>query len=133
MRRGIPGQEGQGLVEYAMVLVLLVIAVLVTLMGFGYKVANVLYNPIVEQFDSGPLLAVAAERTGGGHGNDVVVTIAVDLTTSVSVSDSQSGQSTSTVCAETCQVTLSAVGHRRGTVTVTVGGDRGMAWYPRQP
>ena len=116
-----------------MILVLVIIALLVTLMAVGIRIANVLYNPIVEQFDSGPLLGVVAERTGGGHGNDLVVTIAVSSSTSVSVTDSQSGQSASTSCTETCQVTLIAVGHERGDVTVTAGADIGMAWYPPQP
>ncbi len=126
------GQEGQGLVEYGMILVLVVIVLVYSLMSLGITVHNTLYNPIVEQFDEGPLRGVMPERTGGGHGNDVVVTIAVSTSTWVTVTDSQSGQSASLACTDTCQITFIGVGHERGTVNVTAGTDTGMGVYPPQ-
>jgi Flp pilus assembly pilin Flp len=46
------GEIGQGLVEYAMILVLVVIAVMATLMALGVSVQDVLYVPIVDAFTS---------------------------------------------------------------------------------
>jgi hypothetical protein len=133
MKGGTPGQQGQGLVEYAVILVLVVIGVVISLMSFSITIGNVLYNPIIEQFDKGPLLGIIAQRAGYGNGNDVIVTITVSGTTSVTVTDSQSGQTVSTACTGTCQVTLIGVGHEHGTVTVTGGIDTGTARYPPQP
>jgi hypothetical protein len=116
-----------------MILVFVIIAVLTAVMVLGISIGSVLYNPIVEQFDSGPLRGVVAQRTGARHGNDVAVRMTVSQSTTVTVTDLQSEQSASLGCTETCQVTLLDVGHGAGTINVTAGGDTGRAGYPPKP
>ena len=123
-------QEGQGLVEYALILVLVAVVVIASLLVLGPTVAQA-YCKVVGALQpgscaantasssNGVITSVSANRTGGGNGNDVVVTITVSSNTSVTVSDSQSGGTAGATCASSCSVTLSGVGQNAGTVTVT--------------
>lgn len=133
-------EKGQGLVEYALILVLVAIIVIVVLLLLGPAIGNVFSNvkeAIVSPGKTGggveeenTLLSASAARTGGGSGNDVVVTVSVSKSTSVTATDSQSGHSTSFGCSGTCQGTITSVGFNAGTVTVTAGGDSLSAGYP---
>lgn len=82
-------QKGQGLVEYALILVLVAVVVIAILLTLGpvvgevfSKVTRVLGGPA-----PGVLTSISAARTGGGNGNDVVVTITVAKNTSVTATD----------------------------------------------
>src|SRR5574341_2622164 len=122
-------EEGQGLVEYALILVLIALVVIGILLMLGPVVGNVFSNVVVALASSGPITSVSAERTGGGHGNDVVVTVTVSASTTLTATDSQSGQSTTFACSGTCQRTLTGVGDAAGSITVTGGGGSATAGY----
>ena len=123
-------EEGQGLVEYALILVLIALVVIGILLLLGPVVGNVFSNVVVALAASGPITSVSAERTGSGHGNDVVVTVTVSTSTTLTATDSQSGHSTNFTCSGTCQRTITGVGDAAGTITVTGGGGTATAGYP---
>ena len=126
-------EEGQGLVEYALILVLVALVVIGILLMLGPVVGNVFSNVVVAfqgVAASGPITSVSAQRTGGGHGNDVVVTVTVSTSTTLTATDSQSGHSTNFTCSGTCQRTITGVGDAAGTITVTGGGGTATAGYP---
>lgn len=121
-----PDERGQGLVEYALILVLVAIVVIAILLLMGPEVSQV-YCRVANSLQPGScgaLKTVTAVRTGFGHGDDVVVFMTVKQSTSVTVSDSQSGKSATTSCNGSCTVTITNVGHHSGTMTATdnVGG-----------
>ena len=131
------GERGQGLVEYALILVLVAVVVIAVLIILGPVVGNV-FSSVTEALlnpggTNGPLVNVSAERTGGGSGNDVNVTVTVSRSTTVTATDSQSGHSTSFSCSGTCVGTIAAVGFAAGTVTVTADGDSLTVGYPVKP
>lgn len=112
-------EAGQGLTEYALILVLVAVVVIVVLAILGPAVGNVFSNIVVAIQANGVISSVSAERTGYGTGNDVVVTVNVSTNTLVTARDSQSGASQSTQCNGSCTLTLTGVGHNAGKVTVT--------------
>lgn len=112
-------QAGQGLAEYALILVLVGIVVIAILMILGPVVGDVFSNVVAQLEGSGAITSVSAERTGFGSGNDVVVTITVSTNTSVNVTDSQSASPKTAQCNGSCVVTFYGVGPNAGTVTVT--------------
>ena len=128
-------QAGQGLVEYALILALVAVVVIVILALLGPAIGNVFSGVVTQLWGgggaAGVITGVSADRTGGGNGNDVVVTIAVSVNTTVNVSDSQNATPVTNVsCNGSCQVTLLAVGSNAGTVTVTaVAGGTATADY----
>ena len=131
------GERGQGLVEYALILVLVAVVVIAILIILGPAVGNV-FSSVTEALlnpggTNGPLVSVSAERRGGGQANDVDVTVTVSRSTTVTATDSQSGHFTSFSCSGTCVGTITAVGFAAGTVTVTADGDLLTAGYPAKP
>ncbi|MEW5957566.1 MAG: hypothetical protein AB1801_07575 [Chloroflexota bacterium] len=114
-----PNDSGQGLVEYALILVLVAIVAIGILRILGPAVGTV-FSRVTNVLGYSVITGVSAERTGNGHGNDVVVTINVSSATAITVTDSQSGQ-TQTVpsCSSSCSVTLSGVGPAAGTATIS--------------
>ncbi len=132
--------EGQGLVEYALILVLVAVVVIAILTILGPQVGNV-FSRVVAGLNVGtssggggstnPATITAVSTLRGGA--DVVVSITVSASTNVTVVDSQSGQSRNASCNGTCHVTMSSVGPNAGTVTVTATGGSSMsAPYPVQ-
>jgi pilus assembly protein Flp/PilA len=126
-------ERGQGLVEYALILVLVAIAVIAILFVLGPVVGSVFSN-IVDNMglSNNTITSVNATRTGEGSGNDVIVSISVSTNTTVNVSDSQDAAPVQNVpCNGSCVVTLSAVGFNSGQVTVvaSAGGTK-TANYP---
>ena len=137
--------KGQGLVEYALILVLVAVVVIAVLTLLGPQVGNV-FSRIIDG------LSVVDGSGGGGGGSvsppasadvtgvsafrggpDVVVSISVSANTNVAVTDSQGGKTASTGCNLSCTVTLPAVGPDPGTVTVTADGGSSMSdSYPAQ-
>ena len=129
-------QKGQGLVEYALILTLVAVVVIGVLITLGPIVGEVFskVNRVLGGTSSGAITSVSAARTGGGNGNDVVVTLTVSKSSSVTAFDSQSGQSKTTACRGSCTVTLTGVGASSGTVTVTaVEGGTASTGYPVKP
>lgn len=140
MKRRGRQADGQGLVEYALILVLVAVVVIAILTILGPQVGNV-FSRVVDG------LTVGSASVGGGGGggstatitsvdafrggNDVGVNITVSANTNVTVTDSQSGQSVNVGCDGACSVTLTAVGPDAGTVTATADGGSSMsANYP---
>ena len=136
MKKFFTCEKGQGLAEYALILVLVAIVVIAILLLLGPTVGNV-FSEIVENIlvGRGVITSVSAARTGvGGTGNDVVVTIAVSVNTSVTVSDSQDAATVTASCPGNCAVTLVGVGHNPGTVKVrAAAGGIATANYPAKP
>ena len=137
MKKSFIREEGQGLVEYALILVLVAIVVIAILLLLGPVIGNVFSNVVVAlQQEAGtpsPITHVSAGRYGGGNSNDVWVTVTVSGSMSVTATDSQSGHFTTFTCAGTCSGTITAVGDNSGTVTVTAGGYSASAGYPLKP
>ena len=133
MKKPFTHEEGQGLVEYALILILVAIVVIAILLLLGPVVGNVFSNVVgVLQKEAGmpsPITHVSAGRYGMA-GNDVWVTVTVSESMSVTATDSQSGHSTTFTCGGTCSGTIAAVGHNPGTVTFTAGGYSASASYP---
>ncbi len=124
-------RRGQGLVEYALILILVAVVVIIILAILGPAIGNV-FSRVMASLGGGVITSVSATRTGGGNGNDVVVTITVSQNTTVNVSDSQNAAPQNNVpCNGTCTVTLLGVGFNPGTVTVTAAaGGSATASYP---
>ena len=136
MKRIFIHEKGQGLVEYALILVLVAIVIIAILLLLGPTVGNVFSDIVVYIKEGrGVITSVSAARTGGGTGNDVDVTITVSTNTSVTVRDSQDAATGSDQpCNGSCTVTLSGVGHNAGTVTVrAAAGGIATASYPAKP
>lgn len=126
-------EKGQGLVEYALILVLIAIVVIVILALLGPAVGNVFSNVMIPIRGHGVISGVSAQRTGGGS-NDLLVSVSVSTNTSVTISDSQSGGSFTVSCNGSCSVTFIGVGFDAGTVTVTAAaGGLMTVTYPVKP
>ena len=131
-RSEVAAEKGQGLVEYALILVLVAIVVIAVLLTLGPVVGEV-YSEVTGGLGYTPITSVSTARTGSGHGNDVEVTITVSSDTSVTATDSQSGQSATTTCSSSCTITLTGVGDAAGRVTVYAdsGGSRSAPYDTR--
>lgn len=126
-------EQGQGLVEYALILILVAMAVMAILTLLGPQVGDAYSRVIVAlSFGNGPITGVMAERTGHGAGNDVTVQVTVSEDTTVTIKDSQSGQTRTMSCSSSCQHTFTGVGHSGGTVTATAEGGGMSAGYDAQ-
>ncbi len=123
-------EEGQGLVEYALILVLVAIVVIAILLQLGPVVSDV-FAEVVSALGYSNITNVSAERTGHGNGNDVDVTITVATNTTVTIEDSQNADTLENQsCNGSCTFTLTGVGAQAGTVTVTdeIGGRRSTSY-----
>jgi pilus assembly protein Flp/PilA len=115
-------ERGQGLVEYALILVLVAIVVIGILTLLGPQVRDV-YNQINWALGGGGVIESAtAVRTGNDTGNDVEVTVTVSAETDLTVRDLQSGQSTTLTCSGTCTTMFTSVGFNAGTITISTDG-----------
>ena len=125
-------ERGQGLVEYALILVLVAIVVIAILRILGPAVGEV-FSEVAGVLGHTPITSVSAARTGNDHGNEVDVNVTVSANTSVTITDSQSGQSVTTACNGSCTVTLSGVGDDAGKVTVSgdTGGTRSASYHAK--
>ena len=138
-------QNGQGLVEYALILVLVAVVVIAILTLLGPQVGNVFSRVVnglgvvtTQGGGSGgppppPSPADVTEVNAFRGGPDVVVSVTVSADTNVTVVDSQSGKSVTVGCNPNCTVTLPAVGPDPGTVTATADGGSSLSdSYPAQ-
>lgn len=144
MRRLQSPQKGQGLVEYALILVLVAVIVIAILTLLGPQVGNV-FSRVVNGL--GGASATNGGSGGGGTtpvanitsvtafrgGGTVVVQVQVSAEVMVTAVDSQSGQSVSANCNLACNISLPNVGPNAGSVTVSAAGGNSMAvTYPAQ-
>ena len=135
-------ERGQGLVEYALILVLVAIVVIGVLRVLGPVVGEVfsqvtaalnLENPLAP--DSSDIITdVQVARTGASN-NHVNVTITVSTNTTVTIDDSQNAATISNQpCNGSCTYTLIGVGANSGTATVTdADGGSVSRIYPPKP
>ena len=146
MKRKTQQEGGQGLVEYALILVLVAVVVIAVLTLLGPQVGNVFSRVVnglgVVDSSGGSgggggnpsptanLITVTAFRSGG----DVVVQVQVTGTVNITAVDSQSGKTASMSCPGSgCSVNLPSVGPNPGSITVTAdGGNSLSASYPAQ-
>lgn len=115
------GEGGQGLIEYVLVLALIALVGVAVLTVFGHQLSlftdKVLM--LVGVMGGSSVSSVRAERSDGGSGDDVIVKVATLQEITITIADSQSGQSVSLSCNSSCQSTLAGVGANAGTITVT--------------
>jgi pilus assembly protein Flp/PilA len=144
-------ERGQGLVEYALIVVLIAVVVTAVLALLGPTLRNA-FSSVTGNIASARatqppapgstptaqrnvITSVSASRTSSGRGNSVNVTIRVSVNTRVTVTDSQNAAPVRGVpCNRRCVVPLGAVGPNAGTVTVTAaaGGTRTAAYPARR-
>jgi pilus assembly protein Flp/PilA len=128
--------RGQGLVEYALILVLVAVVVIIVLAILGPTIGNLFSNVVTllrnPAAGGGVITSVTAERHPDSFSNNVRVTITVSTNTTITATDSQSGQSDVQPCNGSCSVILNNVGAAGGTVTVTAEGASVSASYGPQ-
>ncbi len=139
MKEDATREKGQATVEYALTLVSVCAAVISLLLALGPTVSHAFDEVVgalqparaaeISVTTRGPIVEVSAKRSRRGFGNDVLVTVTVSESTTVTATDSQSGRSVSFSCRSTCQDTLSGVGQAAGSITATTGFDRDTASY----
>ncbi len=127
----VSNERGQGLAEYALIVSFVAIVIVSVLVLIGPQINNVYgqVNYALGYRAPSPLVSLAATRTGM-EGNDVTATLVVSSSVSVTMTDSQSGQSQTLNCSGTCQHTFLAVGHEAGTVTASAEEFTLSAGYP---
>ena len=110
-------ERGQGLVEYALILVLVAIVVIAVLLLLGPVVGEVYCEVVnvMQPGECGLITSVEAERKGNGNSADVDVIITVSESTTVTAT--WSGGSSSKSCSGTCTITFTD-GEPAGTVKV---------------
>ncbi len=118
-------EKGQGLVEYALILVLVAIVVIAVLLLVGPAVSGV-FARVTAALNPTAITGVSGDRTGGGNGNSVEVTITTSLSIDVTVSDTQNATDQTTLCNRSCTVTMSGVGPDAGSLTI-ISSDGGWA------
>lgn len=124
-------QKGQGLVEYAIIIALVALAVVAVLALFGPQVMS-LYDGALTRLFPGPIAGASAARSGGGTGNDISITVTISGTLPVTVTDSQSGQTQTASCSSSCVFTFSGVGSLSGQLKITTTGGTYFASYGAQ-
>jgi pilus assembly protein Flp/PilA len=132
MRRMLGDVRGQGLVEYALILVLVAIVVIASLLLLGPSVGNV-FSGLVDQLESlsgtGSIASIGTSVSSGV----VVVTVTVSPSPSSVTLSLQAGSGTiqglnPKNCTGTCNFTISGQS-AHGTVRATGGGGfRNATW-----
>jgi len=126
--------RGQGLVEYALILVLVAIVVIAILLTLGPVVGSVFSN-VVQHLgltDSGVIAGVNAVRQ---NANTVQVNVTVSTPTDVTVQIGSNPPKTESGCSGTCSITLNTtngvVPGAGGSATVTAAeGGTVIVSYP---
>lgn len=131
MKRSMRDGRGQGLVEYALILVLVAIVVIATLLILGPSVGNV-FSTLVDQLESlsGPG-AIASVGTSWA-GPNLVVSVTVSQTADVTLSIQQGSGTVNGAnprsCSGTCNFTIAGASPH-GVVRATGGGGfRNASW-----
>lgn len=129
MTHHTPQQEsGQGLVEYALLLTLVAIAVIVILSFMGPQVAEIFTN-VGEALDGGPISQVTSERRGSKNNK---VRVYVTVTEKTKVTFELNGQTKTKTCKvnKPCHHTFKNVSSGTGQVKITANGDDALIIYP---
>jgi pilus assembly protein Flp/PilA len=129
MKKSSMRDKGQGLVEYALILVLVAIVVLAILLLLGPVVGNVFSNVVAVLQKAGMAgdgSGVITSVTAGEFLGTVTVNVQVSTSTTVSLSGdvSHSGKS----CPGSCTFSLSGPTHGTVTATAAAGGQKTATW-----
>jgi pilus assembly protein Flp/PilA len=129
MKKLIRSEKGQGLVEYALILVLVAIVVLAVLLLLGPTVGNAFSNIVanLQRFSgggSGPITQVSTSRVA----TTVSVTVNVSSATTITISASSGTVNAPNPqsCTGSCSFTISGAA-TSGTVTASGGGGSSQA------
>ncbi len=134
---------GQGLVEYALILVLVSVVVIGILTVLGPQVGNV-FSLVTSGLNGSTANAVIVppstlptvtnvSREGRFSGNIVVIKVWVSEDTTITVTDDQGGSPITDICNGNCQLILTVGGSDAGTLTVTAPGNSMSVSYPAAP
>ena len=131
--------EGQGLVEYALILVFVGIVVLMVLSLLGPQVGNV-FSQVVEGLGGVQVNAlmdptqddatVTSVSLRDRVGNVVILNVAVSEDTPIVLSDSQGNGSVTRNCDDRCVPNITVGGSSGGRITVTAPGNSMTISYP---
>jgi pilus assembly protein Flp/PilA len=128
IKRILTGKRGQGLVEYALILVLVAIVVMVILALLGPAIGNVFSNIVAAIENAGGGGTITGVTASINHG---IVTVRVWTSKDIEVSVSSTSGTVSPpsqVCSGSCTFTITgAAAH--GTATASGGGSsRSDSW-----
>jgi pilus assembly protein Flp/PilA len=112
-------ERGQGLIEYALILVLVAVVVIGILMLLGPTIRTAYASVITGLGSSGVIDSASAVRTGGGHGNSLVISVSVSTNTMITVTDSQGADPVTVACNGSCTINVGGAGDNAGTVVIT--------------
>lgn len=120
--QGRAGEQGQGLAEYALILVLVAIVVIVILSVLGPAIADLLAQ--VTMVLNGGIAVVDVELTGAGAFSNLRVTVMTSEQTTVTLTTSE-GPSGSASCQpnQRCEITASGVSSGSFTVSTDSGAE----------
>lgn len=114
--KGQSGEEGQGLSEYALILVLVALVVIVILSVLGPAIAGVLGQ--VNAALHGGIAVVSAQTKSAGAFNELHVTVVTSEQTTVTLTTSE-GPSGSASCQPNQECVVTASGVTSGSYTVS--------------
>jgi pilus assembly protein Flp/PilA len=133
MKKLIRSEKGQGLVEYALILVLVAIVVLAVLLLLGPTVGNAFSNIVanLQRFSgggSGPITQVSASRAIGVVSVTVMVSTDTSITVSTTSGNVTAPSSRNCTAGVPCTFNVTGVGNpSEGTVTASGGGGSASA------
>ena len=114
-------EKGQGLVEYALIIVLVAIVVIVALTALGPIIGDVFSNISYTLIHPGVIDGASASATGG----IVTITVTVSQPTTIQISGSVTGGGP---CSGTCTYNFPDPGGGSASVTATDGGTKVVSW-----
>lgn len=119
--KGNRREKGQGLVEYALIIVLVAIVVIVALSALGPIVGDVFSQIAASLQGPGVIGSASATPDGGG----VIITVTVSEATDITISGDVSGGGP---CSGSCQFPFSSPSSGSATVTASGGGITTVSW-----
>lgn len=127
----MPQEKGQGLVEYALILVLIAVVVIAILLTLGPAVAQV-YCRIANSLQAGSCVmgGVITGVTTSSAGPNILVTVTVSQSTNVTVSASSGTIATPTKpCPSSCNFLINGpAASGSATATASAGGTMTATW-----
>ncbi len=130
MKKLTRSEKGQGLVEYALILVLVAIVVLAVLLLLGPVVGNAFSNIVanLNRFSGGGTGVITGVTTSTGFGT-FGFTVHVSTKTQVSMSGDVSHAAIN--CNPSCTFSFTippSPAHGNATITATAGGSTSVSW-----
>ena len=123
-------ENGQGLVEYALLLVFVAILSVAILSVLGTQVGTAFTN-VGEVIDGGSITNLSTERRGKA-GQKVRIYIETSSRVKVTI-QLDDGRTKTKNCNMSCKATFNNVGNGNGTITVTSNDDTAVVPYAKAP